>query len=204
MSFFLFFLGWADDSIFIRRPGQDEDLAGAGGASSVNAGAFTTGRRGRVPPPPVKPRTAGQQVPGKLNLSDFQKVSAALNSMQIDPSKRASPRSNAAPLATSEDMDQQGYAVPRDNLVGLAGGPGGGSDDRSSGGRLPPPPPPPGRALPPPPPPGAPQGTEYAQPVDQPPSGGGGSGGERRHHSRPKHRERREQLAMQQGEKVDN
>ncbi len=211
--------GWADDSIFIRRQGQDEEMAAAAAASGGGSGgAFTTGRRGRVPPPPVKPRNAGPQpqvhpytkrpfqvrflkfvlitfpstqVPGKLNLSDFQKVSAALNSMQVDPAKRSSPR--GAPLATSEDMDQQGYAVPRDNLAGL----GGGGD---SGGR--PPLPPPGRALPPPPSSGRGGGggapaegpSEYAQPVD--PS----LGPERRHHSRPKHRERREQLAMQQGE----
>lgn len=46
------FLGWVDDSIFIRRSGQDEEMA----SNSVNPGAFTTGRRGRGPPP-VKPRS---------------------------------------------------------------------------------------------------------------------------------------------------
>ena len=118
------------------------------------------------------------QVPGKLNMNDFHNVSAALNTMQVDPaassnpSNRGSPRISGAPLAKSEDIDQHGYAVPRDNLVGLEGS-----------GSMPPP------SGPPPPPP--PAGNEYAQPIEL--------AAERRHHSRPKHRERREQLAMQQG-----
>jgi hypothetical protein len=95
-----------------------------------------------------------------------------LTSMQVDPAKRSSPRSSSsgAPLATSEDIDQQGYAVPRDNLV-----------------RVPPPtgvPPPPPRPLPG-------NSSEYAQPVEP--------GGDRK--QRPKHRQRREQIAMQQGER---
>ena len=40
---------------------------------------------------------------GKLNLNDFQKVSAALQQ-----SKR--------PLPASEDIDQHGYAVPKDTM----------------------------------------------------------------------------------------
>ena len=47
----------------------------------------------QVPPPAV----------GKLNLNDFQKVSAALQQ-----SKR--------PLPASEDIDQHGYAVPKDTM----------------------------------------------------------------------------------------
>eukprot|EP00095_Tigriopus_kingsejongensis_P003293 maker-scaffold355_size198070-snap-gene-0.30 protein:Tk03293 transcript:maker-scaffold355_size198070-snap-gene-0.30-mRNA-1 annotation:"rho gtpase-activating protein 190 isoform x5" len=105
--------GWVDDSIFIRRSGHEDDFAANG--SSVNAGAFTTGRRGRGPPP-IKPRA---QLPGKLNMNDFQKVTTAISSMQVDITKR-SPRSStgSAPLASAEDVDQQGYAVPRDTLTG--------------------------------------------------------------------------------------
>ena len=67
-----FISGWVDDSIFIRRPNQEDDPINA----SVNAGAFTTGRqnRGRQPqpgpatpvgPPPVKPRSqVGAPRPG--------------------------------------------------------------------------------------------------------------------------------------------
>ena len=39
---------------------------------------------------------------GKLNLNDFQKVSAALQSKR--------------PLPASEDIDQHGYAVPKDTM----------------------------------------------------------------------------------------
>ena len=53
-------LGWADDSIFVRR--SDQEPGGEGwkqnGSSSVNAGAFTTGRgRPARVPPPIKPRS---------------------------------------------------------------------------------------------------------------------------------------------------
>ena len=51
------------------------------------------------PPPPVKPRS---QVPGKLNMSEFQQVTSALAGMQM-----GSPRS---------DGGGDGYAVPRDRV----------------------------------------------------------------------------------------
>ena len=44
------------------------------------------------------------KVPGKLNLNDFQKVSAAL-------------QSGKRPLTASEDVDQHGYAVPKDTMA---------------------------------------------------------------------------------------
>ena len=44
------------------------------------------------------------KVPGKLNLNDFQKVSAALQSKR--------------PVPASEDIDQHGYAVPKDTMGG--------------------------------------------------------------------------------------
>ena len=49
----------------------------------------------QVPPPAV----------GKLNLNDFQKVSAALQSKR--------------PVPASEDIDQHGYAVPKDTMGGV-------------------------------------------------------------------------------------
>lgn len=102
------------------------------------------------------------QMPGKLNLSDFHKVSSALSSMQDGKPAMPKPRS-PAPLAHGEDLDGGGgggggsgggYAVPRDSV--------------SSGGG----------------------GGEYAQPIQ--PS-------QQQEKHRPRHRERREQLAMQQG-----
>merc|ERR1712110_663443 len=56
------------------------------------------------PAPPVKPRSQVPQVPGKLNLNDFQKVSAAL-------------QSGKRPLTASEDVDQHGYVVPKDTMA---------------------------------------------------------------------------------------
>ena len=53
---FFFSLGWVDDSIFIRRPDPDDEVW-SNGSSSVNPGAFTTGRRSRPTPPPIKPRS---------------------------------------------------------------------------------------------------------------------------------------------------
>ena len=44
-------------------------------------------------------------MPGKLNLNDFQKVSAAL---QTGKGNR--------PLTAAEDVDQHGYAVPKDTM----------------------------------------------------------------------------------------
>ena len=101
------------------------------------------------------------QVPGKLNMSDFHKVNSALSSMKIEspPSTgktRSSSSGGAAPLATSEDVDQHGYAVPRDMLSGTPS-----------------------------------QQSEYAQPIVD--------ASRAQHQSRLKHRERREQLALQQG-----
>ena len=92
----------------------------------------------KVPPPPSS--TTSNPV-GKLNLNDFQKVSAALQSKR--------------PVPASEDVDQHGYAVPKDTMGG----------EKQS---------------------------EYAQPVDlqepKPTS-----------RNKPKHRERREKRASQQG-----
>ena len=114
-------------------------------------------------------------------MSDFHKVNSALSSMKIESptstgKTRSSSSGGAAPLATSEDVDQHGYAVPRDNLVGLG---------RAKG------PPPKG-----PPPPLPTQTNEYAQPILEEQQQ---QDSKRPHHPRPKHRERREQLAMMQG-----
>ena len=72
------------------------------------------------------------QVPGKLNLNEFQKVFETLNVSGEHPipspsSKKSSPGSHGnqntsriPPPATStkkDDIDQHGYAVPRDNVV---------------------------------------------------------------------------------------
>ncbi len=101
------------------------------------------------------------QIPGKLNLSEFQKVSSALSSMQVTGGSSGSPRSSGAPLAATEDFDQYGYAVPRDTLGGVAK---------------------------------ANAGNEYAQPVVPV------AAAEKTGKQKPKYREKREQLAMQQGE----
>lgn len=53
-------------------------------------------------------------MPGKLNLSEFHKVTSALSGMQVG-GPQVSTR-GGAPLAASEDYDQHGYAVPRDNV----------------------------------------------------------------------------------------
>ncbi len=96
-------------------------------------------------------------------MNDFQKVQAALNTMQVDGGKPPSHRggvSGGAPLAASEDLvDQQGYAVPRDSLAGLSG----------SGAT----------------------GSEYSNPMEEAKAS--------KQQQRTKLRERREQLAMQQG-----
>ena len=109
-------------------------------------------------------------------MSDFNKISAALTTMGIDPPKRPSPRTSSSSGAPLDDVDQHGYAVPKDNV---------GRDN----GSLPPRAPPPGV----PPPPRPTPGGEYAQPLEHK--------DDRRH--RPKHRERREMIAMQQGETKD-
>ena len=132
-------------------------------------------------------------------MSDFHKVSAALTTMQGDVSPggssvqsagsatKRSPHSGA-PLASAEDIDQHGYAVPRDNVNVAAKAAAAaaaqaaahaqaaqaqaakaqGNSPMASGGP-----------------------NEYAQPIDQ-------------HHQLPaarksRLRERREQIAMQQG-----
>ena len=129
--------GWVDDSVFTRRNQEnDEEVWSNGGSGSHTGGAFTTGRqraRPQPPAPPVKPRsqvisvsvyiktitTAAAsktadcyqkfncvlKVPGKLNLNDFQKVSAALQSGK-----------GQRPLTAAEDVDQHGYAVPKDTM----------------------------------------------------------------------------------------
>lgn len=157
--------GWVDDSVFTRRnPEQDDDVWSNGG--SHPGGAFTTGRRSRpVVPPPVKPRS---QVPGKLNMSDFHKVSAALTTMQITTKR---------PIPASEDVDQHGYAVPKDSV--------GQPLDVGDGSSLP-------------------RGNEYAQPVvvDQQQQQQQQQGKAR--HSKPRRRERREQRATKQGEVSDS
>lgn len=112
-----------------RNPEHDEEVWSNGGSGGHPGGAFTTGRqRGRPQPPapPVKPRSQVSlskrinsardrcrndkcvcvcflKVPGKLNLNDFQKVSAAL-------------QSGKRPVPASEDVDQHGYAVPKDTM----------------------------------------------------------------------------------------
>ena len=52
-------------------------------------------------------------MPGKLNLSEFHKVTSALSGMQVGGPQVGR---GGAPLAASEDYDQHGYAVPRDNV----------------------------------------------------------------------------------------
>ena len=64
--FEIFFTGWVDDSVFIRRnPDSNSEEVWSNGAGQ-QAGAFTTGRQGRgggrsnappPPPPAVKPRS---------------------------------------------------------------------------------------------------------------------------------------------------
>ena len=142
-------------------------------------------------------------------MDNFEKVTSALSSMQMEPksgaggskgSPRGSSSSNttSAPLAAHEDIDQQGYAVPRyqtdiHGLINFRSEPSVVGFTmifchyfRDNLGNLR-------------------RESEYAQPGL---SGGGGqsqsqsSSSERRHqgHHRPKqHRERREKLAMQQG-----
>ena len=67
-----------------------------------------------APPPPVKPRT---QVPGKLNMGDFHKVSAALTGLKLE-SPGASPGSaGSGSRKGGGGEDDHGYAVPKDNVV---------------------------------------------------------------------------------------
>ena len=67
------FLGWADDS---QLPNKRQDSTEAC-KSGYAGGAFTTGRRGRTRVPlPALP-------PGKINLSDYNHVSAALGRLQV-------------------------------------------------------------------------------------------------------------------------
>ncbi|XP_023343064.1 rho GTPase-activating protein 190 isoform X13 [Eurytemora carolleeae] len=94
--------GWADDS---QLPNKRPDSADAW-QTGFGGGAYTTGRRGRSRAPlPALP-------PGKINLSDYNHVSAALGRLQVKP--------RSAPLAAVEDLDRDhegGYAVPRDTVT---------------------------------------------------------------------------------------
>ncbi|XP_023343055.1 rho GTPase-activating protein 190 isoform X4 [Eurytemora carolleeae] len=93
---------WADDS---QLPNKRPDSADAW-QTGFGGGAYTTGRRGRSRAPlPALP-------PGKINLSDYNHVSAALGRLQVKP--------RSAPLAAVEDLDRDhegGYAVPRDTVT---------------------------------------------------------------------------------------
>ncbi|XP_023343065.1 rho GTPase-activating protein 190 isoform X14 [Eurytemora carolleeae] len=91
-----------DDS---QLPNKRPDSADAW-QTGFGGGAYTTGRRGRSRAPlPALP-------PGKINLSDYNHVSAALGRLQVKP--------RSAPLAAVEDLDRDhegGYAVPRDTVT---------------------------------------------------------------------------------------
>ena len=106
----------------------------------------------------------------------------------------ASKRSPHAPLASAEDIDQHGYAIPRDNVVNIAnaanagnaaaqqqqqsGSSGGSRGSAGSKSK-----PPKGEA------PRLKSNSEYAQPVELP----------QQAVRKSKHRERRQQMAQQQG-----
>jgi hypothetical protein len=68
--------GWTDDTqLSMKQRGAEP---GGEGWSSVG-GAYTTGRRGRParqPPLPLIP-------PGKLNMAEYNNVSAALSRLQV-------------------------------------------------------------------------------------------------------------------------
>ena len=134
------------------------------------------------------------QIPGKLNMGDFQKVSAALTGMKLD----ASPGSgggkgsaNRSPSTSKDDsIDQHGYAVPRDSVVNAT--------DAAA------PSTPSGPARVPVMVADATTGNEYAQPIalgakgtppPPPPPNADKS-------KAKQHRERREQMALQNGEKI--
>ena len=111
----------------------------------------------------------------------------------------ASKRSPHAPLASAEDIDQHGYAIPRDNVVssqhqqqqqlqqqqqqqqqsGSSGGSRGSAGSKSK--------PPKGEA------PRLKSNSEYAQPVELPQQAAA---------RKSKHRERRQQMALQQGNEI--
>ena len=66
-------LGWADDSQLPNKRPESADVWQTG----YGGGAYTTGRRGRSRAPlPALP-------PGKINLSDYNHVSAALGRLQV-------------------------------------------------------------------------------------------------------------------------
>jgi hypothetical protein len=79
---FLCLAGWTDNnaqlSLKQRSVGDPESgWGGGGGGSPYGGGAYTTGRRGRHhPPPPLLP-------PGKLNMAEYNNVSAALGRLQV-------------------------------------------------------------------------------------------------------------------------
>jgi hypothetical protein len=77
---FLCLAGWTDNnaqlSLKQRSGGGDPESGWGGGGSPYGGGAYTTGRRGRHHPPPLLP-------PGKLNMAEYNNVSAALGRLQV-------------------------------------------------------------------------------------------------------------------------
>ena len=96
----------------------------------------------------------------------------------------ASKRSPHAPLASAEDIDQHGYAIPRDNVAGQQQQSGSSGGSRGSAGSKSKPPA--GEA------PRLKSNSEYAQPIEQATSSSQAP-------RKSKHRERRKQMALQQG-----
>ena len=96
----------------------------------------------------------------------------------------ASKRTPHAPLASAEDIDQHGYAIPRDNVPAQqqSGGSGGSRGSAGSNNK-----PPKGEA-----PRLKSNSSEYAQPVEQLQLQAMAA-------RKSKHRERRQQMALQQG-----
>ncbi|XP_042873149.1 rho GTPase-activating protein 190-like isoform X27 [Penaeus japonicus] len=130
--------GWVDDSVCSRR---HEDFWGEG----YGPQSFTTGRRGKLPPPPTKPRPKASQTlktfqtlseavcqvtnkqPGKLNLKAYSNVTDAIGKINLKDaglhSKLTKVGSVHAPLATPENMDLgPDYAAQvKDAVPGLYG-----------------------------------------------------------------------------------
>ena len=65
--------GWTDDTQLLKQRGGEPAVDGW---SSGPYGAYTTGRRSRQTPLPLLP-------PGKLNLAEYNNVSAALGRLQV-------------------------------------------------------------------------------------------------------------------------
>lgn len=112
--------GWVDESVCSRR---HEDFWGEG----YGPQSFTTGRRGKLPPPPTKPRPKASQTlkqPGKLNLKAYSNVTDAIGKINLKDaglhSKLTKVGSVHAPLATPENMDLgPDYAAVKDAVPGL-------------------------------------------------------------------------------------